>query len=86
MHYKNFIANNHNRARLRNGYLNDIANSILVSVDNADPAAAAVLQQRLAAEISGLLHTDTFSGAYEYEYEVDAVSGAIVKSDKEFED
>ena len=73
MHYKNFIANNYNRARLRNGYLNDIANSILVSVDNADPAAAAVLQQRLAAEISGLLQTDTFSGA-------------IVKSDKEFED
>ncbi len=48
---------------LRNGYLNDIANSILVSVDNADPAAAAVLQERLAAEISGLLQTDTFSGA-----------------------
>lgn len=48
---------------LRSGYLNDIANSILVSVDSADPAAAALLQERLAAEISGLLQTDTFSGA-----------------------
>ncbi len=48
---------------LKNGYLSDIANSILVSVDNSDPDKSARLQERLAEEINKMLQTDTFSGA-----------------------
>lgn len=48
---------------LRNGYINDISNSILLSVDSDDPAKGAELQSRLADEINVLLQTDTFSGA-----------------------
>ncbi|MBQ8642703.1 MAG: PepSY domain-containing protein [Clostridia bacterium] len=48
---------------LRNGYLSDIANSILVSVDSEDVGAAASIQNRLTEEISTLLQTDSFTGA-----------------------
>lgn len=48
---------------LRNGYLNELANSILISVDNQDPAKSAELQERLAGEISAALKTGTFDGA-----------------------
>ena len=48
---------------LRNGYISDVANSILVSVDHADPEKSAALQAKLASEIDALLKTDTFSGA-----------------------
>lgn len=48
---------------LRNGYLNEMANSILVSVDNQDPLKGAELQERLAAEIDEVLQTGTFNGA-----------------------
>ena len=48
---------------LQNGYLNELTNSILISVDNNDPARGAALQERLTAEINKLLHTDTFSGS-----------------------
>jgi uncharacterized membrane protein YkoI len=48
---------------LRNGYLNDIANSILVSVDDNDPASGAQLQARLTEEINAMLQTDAFSGS-----------------------
>ena len=48
---------------LRNGYLNELANSILVSVDSDDPAKAAALQSRLSEEINALLQTDSFSGS-----------------------
>ncbi|MGM9607639.1 MAG: PepSY domain-containing protein [Oscillospiraceae bacterium] len=48
---------------VRNGYLNELANSILVSVDDADPDHAAQLQARLAEEIASLLQTDAFSGS-----------------------
>lgn len=48
---------------LRNGYLSELANSILVSVDNEDPVKAAELQEELTASINGLLQTDSFSGA-----------------------
>lgn len=48
---------------LRNGYLNEMANSILVSVDNQDPVKGTQLQERLAAEINEVLQTGTFSGA-----------------------
>jgi len=48
---------------LRNGYLNELANSILISVDNNDPVRGAALQERLTAEVNKLLQTDAFSGA-----------------------
>lgn len=48
---------------LRGGYLTDLANSILVSVDDADQDRAARLRQQLSDEIAALLQTDGFSGA-----------------------
>ena len=48
---------------LRNGYINDMANSILLSVNNDDPAKGAELQSRLSEEINTLLRTDAFEGA-----------------------
>ncbi len=48
---------------LRNGYLTEIANSILVSVDNDDPAKSAELQQKLTDEINQLLLTNMFDGS-----------------------
>ncbi len=48
---------------LQNGYLSEMANSILISVDNRDPVRSAEMQERLAAEVSKLLQTDTFTGA-----------------------
>lgn len=48
---------------LTNGYLSEIANSILVSVDGRDAEKNAALQARLTEEINRLLQTDTFSGA-----------------------
>ena len=48
---------------LRNGYLSEIANSILISVDSDDPQQGAALQERLAAEVSNLLQTGSFEGA-----------------------
>ena len=48
---------------LRNGYLNELANSILISVDNQDPAKSTELQERLANEINAVLQSGTFDGA-----------------------
>lgn len=48
---------------LRNGYLNELANSILISVDNQDPVKSAELQERLANEINAVLQSGTFDGA-----------------------
>ncbi len=48
---------------LRNGYLNDLANSILISVDNSDPAVSSALQERLTQEVNSLLQTESFTGA-----------------------
>ena len=48
---------------LRNGYLSDIANSILISVDNNNTAKAAELQKKLTDEINQLFQNNTFSGA-----------------------
>ncbi|MBO5797026.1 MAG: PepSY domain-containing protein, partial [Clostridia bacterium] len=48
---------------LRNGYLSEVANSILLSVDNPDPTKGADLQNRLTTAINELLQTNTFSGA-----------------------
>lgn len=48
---------------LRNGYLNELANSILISVDNEDPAEGAALQEKLTKEVNDLLASDGFFGA-----------------------
>lgn len=48
---------------LQNGYLNELANSILISVDNDDPIRGTELQERLSAEVNKLLQTDKFSGS-----------------------
>lgn len=48
---------------VRNGYLSELTNSILVSIQNKDEATAQKLQQQLAAEINNILQTETFSGA-----------------------
>lgn len=48
---------------LQNGYLNELANSVLISVDSDDPVRGAALQDQLTAEVDNLLQTDAFSGA-----------------------
>lgn len=48
---------------LQNGYLNELANSILISVDNDDLVRGADLQARLSAEVDRLLQTDSFSAS-----------------------
>jgi len=48
---------------LRTGYLSELANSILVSVDNNDPQKSTELQERLAEEISALISGFAFDGA-----------------------
>lgn len=48
---------------LRNGYLNELANSILISVDNADPEKGTILQERLTEKVNELLEADGFFGA-----------------------
>ena len=48
---------------LRNGYITEIANSILISVENKNSEKAAALQLELADLISSILHTDSFDGA-----------------------
>ncbi len=48
---------------LTNGYISDLANSVLVTVSNDDPAAAADLQQRISTEIESLLSVTSSGGA-----------------------
>lgn len=48
---------------LRNGYLNELANSILISVDNSDPLKGEELQARLAEKVNELMEADGFFGA-----------------------
>lgn len=48
---------------LRNGYLNEAANSILLSVCGDNDEKTAALQEKLTDEINAILQTDTFSGA-----------------------
>ncbi len=59
---------------LKNGYISEIANSILVSVDNSDPQKSAELQEKLTTEISELLDSKSVSGA--------VLSQAIVPDDQ----
>lgn len=48
---------------LKNGYLTDIANSILISVESQDSAKAAQLQERLSLSVSDLLSAYAIDGA-----------------------
>ncbi len=48
---------------LRKGYLSELANSILVSVNSKDHAKEAELQERLSKEISGLISSPGFEAA-----------------------
>lgn len=62
---------------LRNGYLSELANSILISIDNNDPAAAAALEQRMMSMVNGLLGDAHLEGA---------VLGQVVHRDTDAED
>lgn len=48
---------------LRNGYLSDIANSILITVENGDDEKAAALQQELVDEINQILVSNNIEGS-----------------------
>lgn len=48
---------------LRNGYISDEANSILISVDSSDKAAGAAMQERLMNEVSGIIESGNVDGA-----------------------
>ncbi len=48
---------------LRNGYLNETANSILVSVDSTHAATGAALQQKLTDKVNATLKQNAFNGA-----------------------
>ena len=48
---------------VKNGYLSDLANSVLVSVENEDREKGAALQQRLTAEIDSILQQNMLEGA-----------------------
>lgn len=61
---------------LRNGYISDAANSILVTVDNDDPAVGQAMQSRLMSEINAILESGNVSGA---------VLGQTVTNDSEIQ-
>ena len=49
---------------LQNGYLDrSWRNSILISVDNQDPALSTALQEKLSQEVNALLQTNSFTGS-----------------------
>ncbi len=48
---------------LKNGYIDELKNSVLISVENDNAAKGEALQQRLAAEIEQLLSASAISGA-----------------------
>ena len=48
---------------LREGYISEMANSILISVDSDDPVKGAEMQSRLSAEVKGMLDSGSFRGA-----------------------
>lgn len=48
---------------LRNGYLNELANSILISVDDSNAERGKALETRLAGEIDTLLQSGSFQGS-----------------------
>ena len=48
---------------LREGYLTDLANSILISVEDNDAAHGAQLQKKLAEDVNAILAVNAFDGA-----------------------
>lgn len=48
---------------IRNGYLSDLANSILISVESSDAVRNAELQKKLSDEISQIISSNSFEGA-----------------------
>lgn len=48
---------------LRNGYISDMANSILVTVDSNNQAAGQAMQEKLMSEINTILESGNVSGA-----------------------
>lgn len=50
-------------AMLQKGYLGDLQNSILVSVENADAAKGEQLQKKVSQAIENAVHTDTLDAA-----------------------
>ena len=48
---------------LKNGYISELANSVLVSVENDDAKKGAALQQRIAQEVDSLLRASSISHA-----------------------
>ncbi len=48
---------------VRNGYINELANSILVSVESFDAEKGKALENRLSQEVERLLRSDDFNGA-----------------------
>ncbi len=48
---------------LREGYLSDLANSILISVDDSDAAHGEALQKKLADDVNAILQVNSFDGA-----------------------
>lgn len=48
---------------LRSGYLTDLTNSILISVDGDDPVVNASLRQKVSDEVNAFLANETFAGA-----------------------
>ena len=48
---------------LQNGYLNDLANSILISVEDGNAAQGALIQEKLTQNINEMLSSSAFSGA-----------------------
>ncbi len=59
---------------LRNGYLSEMSNSILVSVDSKNADTAAALELKLSADVNKQLQTGSFSGS---------VLSQVVTNDKE---
>lgn len=48
---------------LKNGYISELANSILISVDGADTVENAALQDKLSHEVNALLQANALNGA-----------------------
>ncbi|MBE6672135.1 MAG: hypothetical protein E7599_01245 [Ruminococcaceae bacterium] len=48
---------------LQNGYINQTTNSVLLSVDSTDESTGNAIKDKLSAEISTLIHTETIQGS-----------------------
>jgi len=48
---------------LRNGYLTDLTNSILISVEGSDPVMNASVRQKVSEDVNNYLASETFAGA-----------------------